>query len=41
MLNFKNATYGVLMALFLVSPLHAKISAKDSVEKAMIGLGKV
>lgn len=40
MLNFKNSTCGVLMALCLTSPLHAKISAKDSVEKAMIGLGK-
>lgn len=37
MLNFKNGTCGVLMALCLVSPLHAKISAKDSVEKVMIG----
>lgn len=38
MLNFKNATYGVLMALCLTSPLHAKISAKDSAEKLMMGM---
>lgn len=40
MFNFKIGTCSVLMALYLASPLHAKTSARDSLEKTMTALGK-